>query len=332
MERAAALHDTAVLRTFLRTVPTWRGVLVLNYHRVGEAADQPWDRGMWSTTAEGFDEHLAYLSRHIDVVGVADLQEVVGRKRGRHVLLTFDDGYRDNYEVAFPLLQRHGLPATFFLSTGFLDAPAVAWWDEISWMVRHAQHDLVVAGPGLPVDVPLTGPDDELAVAILIEHYKSLPGDRTDAFLEHIASGTGAGRCDPALAAPQWMTWDMAREMQAAGMTLGGHTVTHPILGRLTPDEQEQEIAVCAERMRAETGRPMRWFSYPVGSRGSFDQPTREALRRNDVEIAFSFYGGYLRFDRWDPYDVRRVHVGPRLSRQLLQSLVGFPQLFARPS
>jgi peptidoglycan/xylan/chitin deacetylase (PgdA/CDA1 family) len=124
----------------------------------------------------------------------------------------------------------------------------------------------------------------------------------------------------------------MARELLAAGMDVGGHTVNHPVLARLGAAEQEEEITRCAQRLRAELGIPMRWFSYPVGGRDAFDDDTRAALHRAGTELAFSFYGGYQRFGAFDALDVPRIHVGPQMTRQMLQVTLRFPQLFARAS
>jgi peptidoglycan/xylan/chitin deacetylase (PgdA/CDA1 family) len=330
----AAWHDTPVIRTVAGMVPAWRGVLSLNYHRIGDGAGSPFDRALYSATAETFDAHLALLAREADVIGPGDVAGALAARRGRHVLLTFDDGYRDNYEVAFPLLRRHGLQATFFLTSGFLDHAGVAWWDEISWMVRNATATRLPAFEGLPLEVPLAraggGADDDVAIRTLIAHYKRLPGADAARFLDVLAEATGAGRCPAEAARDLWMTWDMARAMRDGGMTIGGHTVTHPVLARVGAAEQEHEIAGCARRLRAELDLPLRWFSYPVGGRDTFDADTREALRRQGTELAFSFYGGYQRVGRLDPYDVPRVYVGPQLTRQVLFATVRLPQLLAR--
>lgn len=310
-------------------MPAWRGALVLNYHRVGDSAGQPWDRTLWSATAEGFDEQLDFLARHTDVISPRDLPAVASAGRGRFVLLTFDDGYRDSYEVAYPLLRRHRLEATFFLSTGFLDRPHVAWWDELAWMVRNACRPVVERGEWLPGEVRLDG-DRDAAIATLVRTYKALQGDQDAAYLEHVAAATGAGRCTPAHADGMWMTWEMARELRDGGMAIGGHTVNHPILARLPEAEQEQEVAVCARRLREELDVPMRWFSYPVGNRDAFTGATRAILERHGVELAFSFYGGHARFSRWQALDVPRVHVGPAVERQRLQAMVRVPRVFAR--
>lgn len=326
----ARLLDHAPLQWSLRRLPTWNGVLTLNYHRVGDAAAHPWDRTLWSASESLFDDQLSVLARECDVIGPGDVA-VASASRGRHVLLTFDDGYRDNYELAFPLLRSYGLSATFFLATGFIDEPHVAWWDEIAWMARRSTRSEIPAGEWLSAPAALGGDGHDAGAAELVRVYKTLPQERTGPYLDFLAETTGAGRCGPSEAAGMWMTWDMAREMRDAGMTIGGHTVNHPILARIPVAQQELEIAGCATRLGEELGQPMRWFGYPVGSPDAFTAETQNLLRDAGVEMAFSFYGGYLTGPPADPFDVPRVHAGPRLDKALLRLTLAWPQRFARP-
>lgn len=315
----------------MRRIPGWHGVLVLNYHRVGDHEGQHWDHTLWSASAEAFDEHLAMLAHDAEVIGPADLEPAIANaRRGRRVMLTFDDGYRDNFELAYPLLLRHRLSATFFLATGFLDRPVIPWWDEIAWMVRNARTKTMDAEDLLPEperSLDLGVPD--AAIATLVARYKQLPASRVVAFLDRVAEATGSGRC-PLDAGELWMTWDMAREMRAGGMTIGGHTVTHPVLSSLPVERQKEEIDVCGRRLEQELGEPMRWFAYPVGAADTFTEETQELLQRRGVRLAFSFYGGHGRFTRWDPLDVPRVHVGRSLRPQTMRAMVLLPSLFAR--
>ncbi len=348
-DRAATVLRRLPLRRTLRLLGAWPGVLVLNYHRIGDREGQPWDGVMWNVSAAEFDEQLATLTRHTEVIGPGDVPGAMSGGRGRRVLLTFDDGYRDNYELAFPLLRRHGLQATFFLTSGFLDSPRASWWDEIAWMVRHARGEprAISAGNGsagnagngsvagvtslLPAGVALAaGNDDDAAIATLIARYKALPEGDGERFLEELAAATGSGRCGADEAGELWMTWEMAREMHAAGMSIGGHTVTHPLLARLTAERQREEVAACAQRLQEELGVAMRWFAYPVGTRDAFTPLTKEVLRGNGVELAFSFYGGFARPSHWDPLDVPRIHVDQVLTPRLLGSALGLQRILAR--
>ena len=304
---AAAALERSGLGALLRVAPTWRGLLALTYHRIGTPGDTPLDRAMWDATLEDFDAQVGFLARNFDVVGPDDIGP---EPSGRHVLITFDDGYRDNYTHALPILRAHGATATFFLTTGFLDRPRLSWWDEVAWMVR-------------------TTGGDAREIPALLDRVKALPGARRDGFLDRLGASTGAGRAPVAAAEGEWMTWRMARELLTAGMTVGGHTVTHPMLARLDEDAQRAEVMECRARLEAELGVPMRWFSYPNGDRGSFDARTRVIVRDAGVELGFAFHGGFVRRgDAWDPYALPRIAVGPRTAGAAFAATITLPAVF----
>jgi lipopolysaccharide exporter len=311
-ERVADCIERSGLGAVLSRVPTWRGVLVLCYHRIGRPGPGVHDPRLWSATQEDFDAQLQFLSRNVEVVSGDELAAALEEPRGRHVALTFDDGYRDNYELAYPVLRAHGLPAVFFLATGFMDRPHVAWWDEIAWMVR--------------------GTDQEAATEALLDTYQQLPTELADAFLDQLAAQTGSGRADPSAASTTWMTWDMVREMQRGGMTFGAHTVDHPVLSRCSTERQQQEIDDSVARLRHELGRAPTMFSYPVGGRAAFDDRTRAYLRDAGITHAFSFYGGYVSRGRFDRLDLPRAYVSPTISAARFRARVTLPRVFCRPA
>lgn len=310
-----------------RAVP-WSGVLALTYHRIGDGGSSLFDRGLWSADAEAFTEQIRFCKSHVDMIGPGDLPDIVARGTGRYALITFDDGYRDNYEVAFPILKAEGVAATFFIATGFVDTPRLPWWDEIAWMVRTSQRRSIDMRGWLDAPVPLDEPDREGAVRTLLRGFKAAPADAADRYLAAVADATGSGRCGVD-ARDLWMTWEMVREMRAAGMTIGGHTSAHIVLARASADRQREEILACGRRLSDETGDPMYYFSYPVGGRQSFTPATRECLREVGVRYAFSYYGGFRRFDRWDDYDVQRVPIETDVTPSRFRSLVQLPQVFA---
>ncbi len=316
------------LRSILHRTSRWSGVLALNYHRVGDARGSSLDRGLWSAGAEDFSQQLRFCRQQMEIIGPADLPRVLATRRGRYAMVTFDDAYRDNYETAFPILKHEGVAATFFVTSGFIDAPKLSWWDDIAWMVRTSR----LRGMELPAwfDSPIVfdEPDREAALRVLLRRYKSMPSNDAPAYLAAIASASGTGRCPPEVGSSLWMTWDMLREMKDAGMTIGGHTVSHPVLSGMTAEKQEYEIMECGRRLASELGEPMRYFSYPVGNTTAFDETTRACLRKAGVSYAFSYYGGYRRFDDWDDYDVRRVAIETELDADWFRCIVTLPQLF----
>ena len=326
---ASRLLCRSGMRRLLHRTVRWSGVLALNYHRIGDAFGSNFDRGLWSASAEAFAEQIRFCKAQLEIIGPADLPRVLAAKRGRYAMVTFDDGYRDNHAEAFPILKHEGVTATFFVATGFIDSPSLPWWDEIAWMVRTSRQGGLALPAWFDAPIPFDEPHREVAVRKLLRRYKGMPAEATPGYLDALAAAAGTGRCEAGVGRDLWMTWDMLREMKAAGMTIGGHTVTHPVLSRMSAQDQRREILECGRRLAAELGEPMRCFSYPVGNANAFDQTTRECLREAGVSSAFSYYGGYRRFDDWDDYDVRRVAIETELDRDWFRSIVTLPQLFA---
>ncbi|QDU37904.1 Polysaccharide deacetylase [Maioricimonas rarisocia] len=319
------------LHRLLEATPSWSGLLVLNYHRIGDPTGSPLDWGLWSAGEKQFADQVRYLARHFDVVGLESLDEILEGRRGRHVMITFDDGYRDNYEAAFPILQAHGVPAVFFLTSGFLDDRPVAWWDEIAWMIRTSRKTDINLPGWLDDRLMFDEPDRQQAVDALLRIYKQLPHDRTANFLDNVANATGSGRCPRHVGDSLWMDWSMVREMRAGGMDIGAHTVTHPVLANLPADRQQIEIENSRQRIETELGEPVRAFSYPVGQPESYNADTQAALQRSGIRWAFTYHGGYVpaHSNALNPLALPRAAVERETDSASLRSLVTLPQLFA---
>lgn len=326
---AASFLSKSGVRSMLGRTLQWSGVLTLNYHRVGDCIASQFDRGLWSASAQAFTDQIRFCKAHLEMITPDDLSVVRTSAPGRYGMITFDDGYRDNYDVAFQILKKEGIKAAFFITTGFIDSPRVPWWDEIAWMVRMSQKHLIELPGWIPEPISFDDPDREQAVRVLLRAYKEMPANSTCSYLDAIAEATRSGRYGVDAGNRLWMTWDMIREMHNAGMTIGGHTVTHPVLARSSREQQREEIAGCGKRLYDEIGKPMRYFSYPVGGKKSFNTITREVLRETGIQSAFSYYGGFRRFSDWDDYDIRRVPVEMYLTPDWFKSIISLPDFFA---
>ncbi len=326
----ARILNTTGTRPLLAACLPSRGILGLNYHRIGDGSRSNLDRGLWSASQEAFDRQLRYLKRHADVISPGDIDDARKDRRNLHVLITFDDGYLDNYELAYAALRHNDLPATFFIATGFIDRPRLPWWDEIASLVRGMHRGTLDLGEWLSPPLRIDDATREDAIRSLLATYKSLPDARASAFLatlRTIAGGRARGGSEDL-----WMTWDMLREMAANGMTIGGHTINHAILSGLDEDEQWLEISGCAARLEHELGQRMRCFAYPVGGRSTFNAASRRCLERLGVRHAFSYYGGYTDANAdMDRYDIPRTPIEPYIDDDWFRAIVQLPQVFCRP-
>ena len=313
----------------LRASRIWQGVLILNYHRIGDPCRSMIDRNLWSATLDDFDYQVGLAAKNFDVIGLNDLEQALCEPRGRHVMFTFDDGYRDNYTHAYQVLRSHGVPATFFVATGFLDSPQVPWWDEIAWMVRTSPLSALDVNRWTSTPVPFDEPHRESAIRRLLNVYKGLPGELTADFIEFLATALQSGRCPHSLSDDLWMTWDMVREMRRGGMTFGGHTVTHPILANQSAEQQDWEIRECKRRLVAELDEPVFAFSYPVGGPSSFNAFTRTSLTSHGFRLAFSYHGTYCRPGHRDLHAISRTAIETDVDQPQFRAVVTLPQLFA---
>jgi peptidoglycan/xylan/chitin deacetylase (PgdA/CDA1 family) len=322
---ARAFHLAGFTRFHRRRRPY---LLSLAYHRVGVPVPG-FDPEIWSVTPEDFDAQVRHLATTFDVITPDDLPDIQAGRRGRFAMITFDDGYRDNFEIALPILRSQGARASFFVTTGFVDGTEDAWWDRIASIVESGVGRPLEAPPYLDTPLHIEAGAQAAARHRLLATYKRLPGEDARRFLALLeaqapraARASGSGRT--------WMSWDEVRGLRDAGMHVGGHTHSHPVLARLDVHAQERELKTCATRLSSELGRAMATFSYPVGGADAFDDATRSHLAALGVRYAFSYYGGVTDLNAVDPYDLRRIGIELDHDRQIFRAMVGSPRVFGR--
>lgn len=324
---ATTLRRTGVMSALLR-MPAWRGTVVLTYHRIGEGSSSDLYRGVFSATAERLDADLRFLTRWFDVI---DPETFPGRGRGRRVLITFDDGYRDFYEHAHPALRAHGVHAALFVCSGFVDGTASAWWDEIAWMLRNTDRAELPAGPWSEQPLAVGDPEAmEASIETAVRAYWQLRPSETEPFLDSLAAATAAGRRPPADGQGDWISWEMVRELRQSGHLIGAHTVTHPILARLEAADQQREIADSAARIREQLGAPVDWLAFPVGVPGTHNASTVAAAERAGIALSFTNTAGWLGEGRQTSHELPRVPAETLRSADILSATLALPQVFLR--
>lgn len=292
---------------------------VLTYHRVlpahrrRQSPSQP-----MIVSADVFEHQMAELSRRYRVLPLDEVLDHYERRRPfppRAVHVTFDDGYADNHEFALPILVRHGVPATFFLTTGPIDTGELLWWDrlDLALPILYGRRSIAYeeALPGAPP--PLLRALRDLA----LRRRPVLPLiARCTRILNHVSPEARAAVVSAlqALAAPHrekaeprlMLTWDQVREMRGAGMSFGGHTVHHRFLSDLDDATASSEIDACLRRIEEEAGVRPPAFAYPAGR---LSPRARQWFEAAGVRIAVSSLTGRNRCVD-DPFLVRRWDAG----------------------
>ena len=270
---------------------------------------------------------LTWFAKRYEVVtigqGVAALD--AGGPARTQVAFSFDDGYRDNHSGLLPLLRDTGTTATVFLESRPLDERRVNWSHKLFWLLSRMSLSEFVTAYG-----EATGQDTSFIAAnqIVAEARSSRPAYEVKRILKYDADPAVRdpaidrvfaehGGDERALCDDLYMDWDEARELLAAGVELGGHTVNHPILSRLDAAAQAREVADGVASMRRELSAPITTFAYPWGRRWDFDAASREAVRAADFRCAVTMHAGTNRADT-DRMALKRLAIDDSARMHLL--------------
>jgi peptidoglycan/xylan/chitin deacetylase (PgdA/CDA1 family) len=268
---------------------------VIMYHSVRSprGPGYPFDDQLVSATPEVFERQLRFFRSHLDVLSVREVLDGLHEPESlpqRPALITFDDGHADNYDVAFPLLRQHRLPACFFLTTGFIGTSTLPWWDQILCCLRVTRLD-ALRSPFGKDDPPFAlGPSQrEVAIARFIRQLRGLPAwEDAMRIVRELPAATDVTP-ETFLERPMFMSWDQVRQLAAAGMDVGGHTRTHPMLSRIgDPRVLHSEIAGCSEDIQEAVGRVPLAFAYPIGGKEAMSAAADAEIRGCGFRIWFS--------------------------------------------
>lgn len=312
-QAAANLLERSGLGAMLGSLPKRKILIVFNYHRIGDPRTTPYDGDVFSATAEALDGQVAFLKKRLPLIGleeavaIAEGKQKIARATG---LLTFDDGYRDNYDLAFSVLRSHGAPAVFFLVSSYVGSSYVPWWDEIAYLAKQSRRDTIWLRYPRELQFKSVRANPGALAEQVTALYKQ-PGVDGGRLLEAMAEACEVPRAG---ASPErlFLDWNEAREMIRGGMDIGSHTHTHRILSKLTAEEQYTEASESKRILEERLGARVDAMAYPVGLRSSFSAETQQALQRAGYRAAFSFYGGLNRMPGTAPFDVHRIAADPR--------------------
>jgi peptidoglycan/xylan/chitin deacetylase (PgdA/CDA1 family) len=326
-ELAARMLGTAPARALMRLFGK-PGLVCLTYHRIGEPDDL--DPGIFST---GFAE-LEWQARWLkEQVRILDGSELEAFARGELTLdrptcaITFDDGYADNLPAG-ELLQKLGVPATFFVTSGFIGSAQISDWDRIAYAIHHAQkRELTVAAVDGHGPWRIAIGEKEKTVYDVKKLYRAVDVPHQPRFIEALEREAGAQVSDRKNNHEMWMTWDEVRRLRQLGHTIGAHSHSHPILATLSVDQQRDELGRSKQILERELGQKIDLFAYPVGKPHCFTDETKRLVEELGYSCAFSFYGGANFANKTDRWDVKRSFVERDTTRAQFRARAFFTSL-----
>jgi peptidoglycan/xylan/chitin deacetylase (PgdA/CDA1 family) len=316
---AHVLYASGALHLWKRIVLRRRAV-VLMYHRVlpDPVLARTWSHPAIIVRRETFDRHMQLLRRHFNVLSLTDFEAHLSSGKPFETascLVTFDDGWRDTYVEAWPILQKHRVPAVVFMPVRFIGAACVFWQEQLGGLLFEVweigQRDIEFASRaaatlephGLSSVLALRPESARQSVLALVQSSK-YRNPATAAEAVHAIEAL-LGRTTATSTVDTFMDWEQAREMSALGVSFGAHSVTHRIMTTLTPDEVEEEVVGSRTVLARELDGEVSAFSYP---NGDWRPDIADVVRRERFRVAFSTERGFVAPDD-NPFAVRRINI-----------------------
>jgi len=278
---------------------------ILCYHGIGESGNP---LGV-VLTRELFERQMRFLRENYRVVSMEEACRELrgGAKSEPAVAITFDDGYSSAYTIAFPVLQKYRLPATVYLTIESVETGQIAWYDRVFLAMALAPSGELHLDLLGRCRFLLNSPEERLRAALeVVALLRTLPNSqrrRCCALLENQISLPQDALSERVL------TWEQIHAMQQAGISFGSHTLTHPVVSQLAPQELEQELGSSKSLLEQKLGAPVLDFAFPFGKASDCSSAALDVLARCGYRSAATTVPG-VNTPQVNPFELRRLQVG----------------------
>jgi len=302
---------------------------ILAYHRIcGFDSNTGFDldEELISATKEDFRHQVQWVKEYFNPTTFADLEKE--DHSANPLIITFDDGYIDNYENAFPILRRYKVPATIFLTTGYIGTGKLLWWDALAFIVKSTRQQRVefTVGERLHSFSIGTKAKKKRSIEDILRLLKKIPDtDRIEclnqikAFVKDVSESDYTGR--------EMLKWEHVEEMSQNGIEFGAHSVSHPVLSRLSPELIYQEVSGSKKDIESRLNKKCTAFSYPVGGHASYNPNVISCVKDTGYRYAVSYVHGMNAARETDSYQLKRIHIEKEDTIATFKSKVMFPSI-----
>lgn len=288
---------------------------ILNYHRVDDAARLGFDTFAqnFSATPAEFARQMDYVQGHFSVITCEHLSAWLRNEKElppRPALITFDDGYYDNYANAYPILKARKLPAIIFLTTGLVGRDQPFDWDYIAYCFQQTHRRSAT----LPHLGPVSWTNDvekKLIIQNCVNALKRIPDLEKQQVLKSLAACLEVDVPNRSFT-ELYLTWDQIREMSQNGIEMGSHTVNHPILTRIPLGQVETELIHSRQKIESEIDKPVLAFAYPNGGPSDFSSDVISLVQQTGYQLAFTLTRESSHYSRVraNRFAIPRIYLG----------------------
>jgi peptidoglycan/xylan/chitin deacetylase (PgdA/CDA1 family) len=305
-------------------------LVIYNYHRLrpdynGEL--YRFDEDVFGPSAAIFKMQIRWLKANTRIISENELMDFFERREFPSQIcsmITFDDGYIDNYTLAYPILKEENVPAIFFIPTKAIKDRQLGWWDILSYILKNSPIETIeFENKIFSIKVQYSQVKKFFLQKFKLESY-----EQTKQLLEKLSLLCQVQIPEVRLQDTELMTWEQIIEMSENNIIIGSHTHNHHVLATLNIENQLQEAKTSKSLIENQIGRKVNSISYPVGGYQHFSKDSQRVVKECEYRLAFSFNTGVNYWTRINRYDIKRI--APPDRKSLLAATTILPQVFAR--
>jgi peptidoglycan/xylan/chitin deacetylase (PgdA/CDA1 family) len=321
--------------------PTNDVLPILAYHRVKPLEDDyPFDKELISAAPEEFFWQMQHVKNYYDPIKLTDLHlffsgELPWPKRP--VIITFDDGFDDNYHHAYPILKKLQVPATLFLATDYIGATETYWFDYTVFLLKQLKQSLTLhtsdkhcsdkGSKTLVLDPQKPFSKQQRDLFLLL---KTIPDCERHEVLKQLSAAVNVQPDETGRKHSRPMTWNNVREMIDSGViNIGSHTLSHPALNQLPREQLINELQKSKQKIETETGRPCDILAYPFGGEEITSPLVLEEVKNAGYRYALMYQSNYTLRSSYKNLQLERIHIETDISREQFAAVLALPKIFA---
>jgi len=309
-------------------------LVVLAYHRVCDIKKESYkfDIELVSASRNSFDYQIKHIKKYYNPISMEQLIDSIERKVSlpkRPILITFDDGFDDNYLNAFPILKKYNVPATIFLSTGYIDTNNVIWFDRLASLIFLTDlNTLNISEIGKTYNLGAVKSKRGEIMEIICEDLKLIPNIEREKILNDLYDKyENIEEMDASQS--KMLDWNQVKEMNSSIINFGSHTVTHPILSRLTNEELDYELLESKKQIELNLNSPINSISYPNGNESSYNDLVINKAKSFGYKVGFTYIPGNNPLPIKNNFILKRLHIESYTDNNYFRFLLCFPSFLS---
>jgi len=295
-------------------------IIILMYHRISDINNCDLDLDIVVTPKE-FERQMEYISKNYNPISFNELMECLENKKnllGNSVIVTIDDGYKDCYMNAYPILQRYKVPATLFLATNYIDSQELYWWDKVAYAINKTNLSSFSV-PELGTYTLRSRIQRAEAIRNILKKLKKMKDGDKNKIVNELVQMLKV-EIDNEVTKELFLTWEEIKEMSENGMDFGAHTCSHAILTRVPFEQAKNEIIKSKSVIEGQINKKVDFFAYPGGTINDFDERIKETLKNDGFKAAVTTIHGINKLNsEIDLYSLKRIDINANIGMYLFK-------------